>query len=118
MTTKRKHTIMIIKNLKIGYQIVKIMEETSSVADTFGQYDTERSIIRININHEPVEIVNTLVHECLHAICYTYGLRLDDEEKICLVLANGLTQVFRDNKNFLTFIEENLYERKKEKGTT
>lgn len=101
------------KVLRVGYQDVKIMPENSSMADSHGEYNTDTATIRINLENSPVEIVNTLLHETLHAVWYTYGLTTafpdkDKHEHIVTTMANALTQVFRDNAGLLEWIDESL----------
>jgi hypothetical protein len=49
--------------------------------------------------------VNTLVHEINHAVFKAQCLREgDDEERICDGMANGWTQILRDNPTLLVWL--------------
>lgn len=56
----------------------------------------------IQIKREQGDIADTIIHEVLHAICHDQKLKLEDEEeeRIVLALATGLTKFFRDNPHF------------------
>jgi hypothetical protein len=56
----------------------------------------------IQIKKKQGDIADTILHEVLHAICYDQKLKLEDEEeeRIVLALATGLTRFFRDNPEY------------------
>ena len=102
-----------MNRLRIGYQDIKIIKERSSMADSLGKYNTETAEIHIKINHSNREVLNTLLHEMMHAVWHTYGIRAvitddDKHEYICNTTANALTQIFLDNKELLKWIGDNL----------
>lgn len=102
------------KTLKIGYQCVKIIQGKFNFEEDHGKYNDESAELCINTNKEPAEIVNTLIHETLHALFHHAGARdcgkipPELEEYICAFLGNGLAQVFGDNPGFLRAIEQGL----------
>lgn len=51
---------------------------------------------------DDAEKANTILHEILHAICYTQGLDLPvaEEERVVNSLSNGLIAFIRDNPRF------------------
>lgn len=99
--------------LKIGYQDVAVTVDGESKIPrkSSGQYLDDGRIF-IDGDETVKQSVNTLIHEVLHAIYYTYGMRevLEDkhEEYAVNTFANGLTQVFKDNPKFLEWAKENL----------
>lgn len=100
------------KMLKIGYQDIKIIPGEFNLDGDLGAYRDEESEIYINTTKPKREILNTLLHETLHAICHNYGLResmeCKEEEKLVSVLANGLTQTFVTNPELLAWLTKNI----------
>lgn len=101
------------KILRIGYQRVQVIPEKSSMGASLGQYNTETATIKLNLDYPQVEIINTLIHEALHAVWHNYGLQVafpdeDGHELIVTTMANGLTQVFRDNPDLLEWVRDGL----------
>lgn len=99
------------RSLKIGGRIYRVLfpyifKDSCSVL--YGQCDESGQKIRISgINshgeqRHPQAIMQTFIHELLHAIDYIYVggkvAKLDGGEDIIDQLAEGITQVFRDNK--------------------
>lgn len=95
--------------LKIGYQDVEVK---FSDMEEYGCYHSDKGVIKIQEGTEGKEYLNTLIHEVLHAIYYTYGLkRLPDhtdekEEHIVTTLGNALTQVITDNPELIDVLYE------------
>lgn len=93
--------------IKLGYQDIKIIED--DLVEAQGCYQPDQSKIRIKDGLEGREQLNTILHEVLHAIIYTYGLKKDfktdeEEEKIVNALGNGLTEALVRNRGLAEFI--------------
>lgn len=109
-----------MKKIKVGYSDVKLEyvgeEDSKWLKEHHGEFIAETSVIKLAKNQRPSEELNTLIHEILHAIVYTYGLNNDagvlkktqDEEQVVAVLANGLQQIIRDNPKFLAYVSKQL----------
>lgn len=100
--------------LRIGYQDVKVIvdPDTKIPKQDSGQYRDD-GFIFLSGEYSLNESVNLLIHEVLHAVYYTYGMRnvIEDktkEEYLVNTFANGLTQVIKDNPKFLEWVKENL----------
>lgn len=102
--------------LKIGYQDVTVTETTfekdSTISDSTGYYLSEKARIAIKETMTTREKINTVLHECLHAIFYNYGMRevisdKDREEFIVNTIGNGLTQLLVANPALLEWIRAN-----------
>lgn len=51
-------------------------------------------------------LLDTLIHECLHAIYEHYELsKKDDEERVVATLSHGLTALFVDNPKLIDYIK-------------
>lgn len=103
--------------LRIGYQDVKVQVANNLVErhldECDGFYDRKRSEIFISEGMSNREILNTVIHECLHAMFYTYGMReiIDDkakEEYIVNTLGNALTQFFVSNPVFAEWVVKSI----------
>lgn len=98
--------------IKIGYQDIKI-SEFDFIDGEQGCYRADESEIRVREGLSNRELLNTILHEVLHAIIYCYGLKDNfkndgDEEKIVNALGNGLTEVILRNPALVKFIEKSL----------
>lgn len=96
--------------VRIGYETYKIvpMPDAEALEGDFGATD---QLIRIKVtDRSPRFVANTFLHEVLHGVFYQAGLRDSlsinhaKEEAIVNCLANGLSQVFRDNPNLLKML--------------
>ncbi len=65
--------------------------------------------IYIESGHAEIEEADTVLHEVLHAICYTMKIDLepDVEEKVVATLATGLIGVLQDNPEFAKWLIKN-----------
>lgn len=103
------------KTIRVGYQDVALIS-CDMGDDEHGSYTDRTARIIYNPARTEREIVNTILHECLHAIYHTSGVvrhsvfkDLNDEEIVAHATANALTQVFLDNPALLDWIKENLH---------
>lgn len=92
----------------IGYQDIEVIK-TDFPDGEQGVYISDKSQIRIQRGLSPRERLNTILHECLHAIFSVYGLKpmvKDDaeEERLVDALGNGLTEVFSRNPELVKWV--------------
>lgn len=97
--------------IKIGYQDIKI-SEADFLDGEQGLYSADRSEIRLKQGIEGREALNTMLHEVMHAIVYSYGMKHsfkdgDHEEKIVNALGNGLTETLVRNQALAKWVFEN-----------
>lgn len=95
----------------IGYQDIEVIE-TDFPEGQQGVYISEKSQIRIQEGLSIRENLNTILHECLHAIIYSYGAKSrfkddEDEEKFVEVIGNGLTEVLSRNPALVKWMASN-----------
>ncbi len=75
-----------------------------------GEFSSIEMMIRIDTSTDKIKVVDTLMHEICHAICWAYGIEDEDkEERVVGTMATGLTQVYRDNPELLTFMQDKLH---------
>ena len=84
--------------IMLGYQEIEI-EEVEDLKHEDGEWveglwDAAKGKIRINAGMPDDQWVDTLVHECMHAISDIYGLDLD--HSAIHTIAVGLTQMLGD----------------------
>jgi Zn-dependent peptidase ImmA (M78 family) len=109
------------KKLRVGFQDLTIELKdadfrTDNLTDCYGHYLQRENKIQINTNLEQHDLLNTVIHEILHACCYVGGLTTksnplsdeDKEEVVTNTLANQIHIVLRDNPWLLKFIQESL----------
>ena len=94
--------------------LVQTMEDREAMSHgIYGHYASTEHIIRINEDLSPIKMLNTLMHEVMHA-CYDIGglTDEDEEERIVTIMANICTQVVRDNPEYNTFVQQCIKEGK------
>lgn len=98
--------------IRVGYQdfVVTRSKDATHTDRAHGYTRKDDAHIHINIHSNKVNNANTLLHEVLHAVVYTQGMDLSDdmEETVVNALSNGLTQVIRDNPQFIHYILDQL----------
>lgn len=74
-----------------------------------GETNFTRQTIHIDQNNSPEVRANTLLHEIMH-VCWSMAALNDEdkEERIVTALANGLSQVIRDNPDAAAYIIDGL----------
>lgn len=100
------------KSIRVGYRDYAVLDwnamEASS-ARRLGEADHHALIIRVRADLPRQVAAEVLLHEILHC-CFWSGAieHRDHEERIVLTLGNQLSQVWRDNPEFVAFMSEAL----------
>lgn len=78
--------------------------------EDFGDFTYLQSQIRVDSRLKSTALVDTLLHEILHAIWALGHLKskAQKEERAVAVIATYLTQVIRDNPDLMKWIAKNL----------
>lgn len=91
----------------IGYQDIEVIE-TDFPDGEQGVYISDKSQIRIQKDLSSRESLNTVLHECLHAVFCVYGINeekdKESEEKLVTALGNGLTEVLSRNPELVKWV--------------
>lgn len=98
-------------NLKIGHRtyLVRRQEPKDRMGTAYGFCDKTKGVLGIDGETVAEEQSNTLIHETLHAIWATQELKNDEVEELVVThLANGLTQVIRDNPVWVEVVKAGL----------
>tara|TARA_R100000541_G_scaffold53380_2_gene61418 strand:- start:383 stop:682 length:300 start_codon:yes stop_codon:yes gene_type:complete len=98
-----------MKSVKVGPTDFSI-EYVPLNDELFGDFSYINSRIRIEENLKGTALVDTVLHEILHAIWKLGQLKdkREDEERAVAIMATYLTQVLRDNPVMLTWLKKNL----------
>jgi|TARA_R110000850_G_scaffold14139_3_gene45327 predicted nucleic acid-binding protein len=98
-----------MKSVKVGPTDFSI-EYVPLNDELFGDFSYINSRIRIEENLKGSALVDTVLHEILHAIWKLGQLKdkREDEERAVAIMATYLTQVLRDNPKMLTWLKKNL----------
>ena len=98
-----------MKSVKVGPTDFSI-EYVPLNDELFGDFSYINSRIRIEENLKGTALVDTVLHEILHAIWKLGQLKdkREDEERAVAIMATYLTQVLRDNPMMLTWLKKNL----------
>jgi hypothetical protein len=107
--------VKIPSSVKIGYRSYEIkhwdMLEANN-CDAWGMCDNTNAIIWVCTDLQPRVVVDTLLHEIMHAIWYYMGLdEKHGEEPVVHRLGTGLTQVFCDNPTLVRWIDSAVSEK-------
>ncbi len=99
-------------SLKIGafdYSVVTMTESEGAGRRVFGEFRPMESEIAICLNSPSLpKLVDTVMHEVLHAVWWHAALDRPNEEEGVLHVARTLTMVFRDNPELLRWLQEAL----------
>lgn len=92
--------------VKLGYAnflLEKRSNQFCEKEDMFGDCDVKVSRIRFNVAQSPNELANTIIHEILHALFHTEGIKVPDsvEERVVNNLANGICKLIKDNPDLM-----------------
>jgi hypothetical protein len=98
-----------MKSIKIGSTDYSI-EYVPLNEELFGDFSYINSRIRIEQNLIGPPLVDTVLHEVLHAIWRLGQLKdkKEDEERVVSVMATYLTQVLRDNPALMPWLRKHL----------
>jgi hypothetical protein len=96
------------KKLRIGphiYQIIFVKNMWQD-ADAVGTTNKDSCEIKVDPNQADSQLVNTVIHEALHAMSDGLGKTDEKEEKLCEWYAPKLLQFIQDNKKLVQYIWE------------
>ncbi len=118
MPNKNKKALKVPRKIKIGYSTFDIESRTQEWKikhKAVGRCQVDKSLIEYDFTQSGPEVVNTVIHEILHAIIYIFDIEFDShkkEEYLVRKLSNGIQTVFCDNPEFLEWIMSNCNAKK------
>jgi hypothetical protein len=89
---------------------MKVLELEGDDAQTyFGTFEFRKQEIRLRPEFASEALkADTLIHEILHAVWKTQGIKAKREETIVNALSTGFTQVLKDNPDLRKYLNEAL----------
>ena len=102
------------KTLKIGYENYEIEywpPTHATTTEAYGEFFAKEKKIGIDGAQTGASLVNTMIHEAMHGICFHQGMQLkdDEEERIVNSMANGITQLLKDNPDLVDWIKGTIH---------
>jgi len=86
----------------VGREVpVKVVDEFPS---QLGEYSYEDYSIKIKSGQHPLAAVDTLLHECIHAIDDCFQLKMSERQVYCVTV--GVIALLRDNRDMLAYLTE------------
>lgn len=101
------------KRIKVGYSTFKLIPRSHHWGvrnKAFGTCHPEEGKICFDSTLKKAEVVNTIIHEMLHAVVYMFDINFKstrEEERVVRKMANGLQLVFSENPQFLEWVLQN-----------
>ncbi|MFN4975282.1 MAG: hypothetical protein ACK5GV_08565 [Bacteroidota bacterium] len=115
----KKKALKVPNKVKIGYSLFNIESRDEAWKErngAVGMCKVDKSLIEYCKEQSQPEIVNTIIHEILHAVVYMFDIDFDTAKKEeCLVtkMANGLHTLILDNPELLKWLVESCKNEKK-----
>lgn len=106
--SRRKKGPELPDSLELGYTEFRVVCNPTMTAD--GHMSMRKKLIALDAEMTPVEKVNTIFHEVIHASCDMGHLELkeEEEERVAMVVGNAITEVLRRNPELLNYVMESL----------
>lgn len=85
------------------------VEWTSSSSDTQGSCDFNECVITVSKKYPKHSLVDTFIHELLHAINHAMGVTdASTEEEVTTQISRGLCTVWRHNPKVFAWVDKQL----------
>jgi hypothetical protein len=100
--------------LVIGYSDIEVKSQRRDQnEDSRAMWDRANKVITLNTTMDPIEQAAGLLHELIHAVYFTCGYEEKSnpvpEERVCLMLENGLTTIFKNNPQLLLVLDAAIH---------
>jgi len=105
-----RKTEVLPEKIKIGPHVFTVISRDQAWFDEnrmYGRMYSTELTIEVCLNFSPTVVLDTFLHEVLHAVYFVYGMECkDNEERTVGVMSTGLTQVLVDNPTLLKCINK------------
>ena len=116
---KRKLPFTHIRVAAFDFKIVEWTADKGKAEGKFAEFSSIQGCISIDVER-PYKIVDSLVHELVHAIIWAYGYSTPDEslpeECFASMVSTGMVQVLRDNPLFHTYLNDKIKRMREGRG--
>ena len=86
-----------LRVLNLNWSIVFVDKKCKDTTEAWGWCDPSEQTIFICEEQKPDAMADTFMHEVLHAIVYSLGVNVKEEENIVHRMATGICTVWRQN---------------------
>ena len=97
------------KRIKIAgksVQVVPLTKQQYEDLEIYGAFYADTGIIAVYPQQSAANLLDTFLHEILHAIYYYWNMDdTDDEERTVHTMASALQALYVDNQHVLTYIQ-------------
>lgn len=90
------------------YSVVSRSKEWGAKHKAFGRCHYDKQVIEYAREQDVIELVDTIIHEVLHAAIQEYNITVKSEEKIVTALANSVTDILVKNPHLLSWIQAKI----------
>ena len=96
------------KKIDIGFRTFDVVVRVE-LPGVLGCVNNPRRLIQVEKNQNPHDMLDTMIHECLHVMVGDSNLVDEaDEEKLVHTLANKLTELFLRNPKLLDWMRQQV----------
>ena len=98
--------------IHLGYRAWRVRYDDGCTDEEYGETVANKGLILLQRGQDGPAEVDTVLHECLHAMMHNTGnvLKHKDEEQVVTLLAHGLVELIQRNPHLLRWIESRLKE--------
>lgn len=101
------------KKIAIGFRTFNVIVRVE-LPTVVGSVNMNKRLIQIEKNQSPHDMLDTVIHECMHVMIDDSNLVDEpDEEKLVSTLSNKLTELFIRNPRLLDWMRQQVKETSK-----
>lgn len=101
--------IKLPESIKVGHLEIEVISINQKEADSIGAdglFSYRHATMRINVDQHPSQVIETVLHECLHALWSVAAFNSKDEEEDHVTrLAPLLLTLFVDNPELFELMD-------------
>lgn len=105
--------MIIPAKIKVAHLVIEVESISQLEADSLGcdgLFSYRQAKMKINTEQHKAQIIETLMHECLHAIWAVAAINSRDEEEDAVTrIAPMLTALLLDNPDLVRLISQEIY---------
>lgn len=96
--------------IHLGYRVWRIKYDQGCADEEYGETVANKGLILISPGQDGPAEVDTVIHECLHAMMHNTGnvLKHKEEEQVVTLLAHGIVELMQRNPHLMEWCYERL----------
>ncbi len=115
----RKLPFTHIRVAGFDFKVVEWSRDRGNAEGKFAEFSAVQGCISIDVE-KPFKIVDSLLHELVHAILWAYGYSTPDdkipEEHCAGIISTGMVQVLRDNPKLHAYLNDKIKRMREGRG--